>query len=135
MRMQRFEWRGADATALGVRDWAFGEVFEEHGHREIFDGVRKIAERVFKERDAALLDLTRQYDGVALAPEKLRVDPGDAEDALRGLDSAQREAMELAAVNIRSVAEAQIPALTPAVELPQGQTVSIREVAVSAAGI
>ena len=135
MKVRRFEWEGADATAHELRDWAFKEVFGEHSHREIFDGVREIAGRVFGERDAALLDLTRQYDGVALTPEQLRVNPRDAEEALRGLDSAQREAMELAAANIRLVAEAQIPAVTPAVELPQGQTVSVRDVAVSVAGI
>jgi histidinol dehydrogenase len=131
----RFAWEGADATARDVRDWAFTEVFEEHRHREIFDGVREIAGRVFDERDTALLELTRQYDGVALTPEQLKVNPRDAEEALRRLDSPQREAMEFAAANIRQVAEAQIPAMTPAVELPQGQTVSVRDIAVSAAGI
>lgn len=135
MRVKRFEWEEADATARDVRAWAFTEVFEEHHHREIFDGVREIAGRVFNERDTALLELTRQYDGVALTPEQLKVNPRDAEEALRRLDSAQGEALELAAANIRQVAEAQIPAVTPAVELPQGQTVSVRDVSVSAAGI
>ncbi|HEX6752367.1 MAG TPA: histidinol dehydrogenase [Solirubrobacterales bacterium] len=135
MRVERFEWKGADATAHDVRAWAFEEIFEEHRHREIFDGVREIAGRVFDERDTALLELTRQYDGITLTPEQLRVDPGDAEEALRGLDATQREAMELAVANIRQVAEAQIQAAALAVELPQGQTVRVREVAVSAAGI
>ena len=42
--------------------------------------------------------------------------------------------MELAAANIRTVAEAQLGAETR-IELPQGQTVTAREVAVAAAGI
>lgn len=135
MKVKRFEWKKADETAHDVRNWAFKEVFEEHRHREIFDGVREIAERVFNERDAALLELTRQYDGVALTSEQLRVDPRHAEEAVRGLDASQREAMELAAANIRQVAEAQIPDVAPAVKLPQGQAVRVRDVAVSAAGI
>jgi histidinol dehydrogenase len=43
--------------------------------------------------------------------------------------------MELAAANIRAVAEAQIPAETPSIELPQGQTVTVRELPVASAGI
>jgi histidinol dehydrogenase len=135
VRTRRFKWDGAAATAREARAWAFAEVFAEHGHRELFDGVREIAGQVFDGGDDALLELTERYDGVVLTPEQLRVDPGDAEEALRALDPAQREAMEIAAANIRAVSEAQIPAETPPVELMQGQIVSIREVPVSAAGI
>lgn len=144
MRLEWFKWGEAGDLAVEtraanlaheMRDWAFAEIFNEHGHREIFDGVREIAGRVFEGRDVALLDLTDRYDGVRLMSGQLRVDPQEAEKALRALDSAQREAMEIAAANIRAVAEAQIPAETPLIALPQGQTVGIREVPVAVAGI
>jgi histidinol dehydrogenase len=82
-----------------------------------------------------LLALTKEHDGVELTREQMRVDPGDAEAALRALAPPRREAMELAAANIRAVAEAQIPAETPSIELPQGQTVTVRELPVASAGI
>jgi histidinol dehydrogenase len=54
--------------------------------------------------------------------------------ALAGLDPALRQALEMAAANIRTVAEAQLAEPTR-VELPQGQTASVREVPLGAAGI
>jgi len=46
-----------------------------------------------------------------------------------------RESLELAAANVRAVAEAQIEAEAQRIELPQGQAVTVREVPVSAAGL
>ncbi len=131
MRTSRFEWEGAEETAWRIRDWAF----EKSDHTAMVAAVREIAGEVFDHRDAALVDLTKKYDGITLTPEQMRVDPADAESALRGLQPAQREALEVASANIRAVAEAQIPAEIPPIELPQGQKVGVREVPVKAAGI
>lgn len=131
MRVRRFEWEGAKPTAKAARDWAF----ESQGNDAIADVVRDIGVKVFYEGDDALLELTERHDGVRLAPEQIRVDPAIADAALRALDPALREALEVAAANIRTVAEAQAPMPKSAVELPQGQTVTIRESPVAAAGV
>jgi histidinol dehydrogenase len=131
MRVKRFEWGGADDTAWALRDWTFGG----RDHAAMVDAVVEIAGLVHGNGDVALLDLTERYDGVTLTKEQLRVDPGDAEVALRALEPAQRESLELAAANIRAVAEAQLPMQALRVELPQGQAVSMREVPVATVGI
>ncbi|HET8813792.1 MAG TPA: histidinol dehydrogenase [Solirubrobacterales bacterium] len=130
MRTKRFEWEGAAATATALRSWAF-----QSRDDSVTVAVREIGVEVFGEEDAALLRLTERYDGVLLTPEEMRVEPAEAEAALRALGSEQRKAMELAAANIRTVAEAQPPAPPSSVRLPQGQSVAIREVPVAAAGI
>jgi histidinol dehydrogenase len=130
MRVRRFEWEGADPTARGLRSWAY-----QSRDESVTAVVREIGLEVINEEDAALLRLTERYDGIRLTSEEISVDPREAEAALRALDSKVREAMELAADNIRAVAEAQQPARPPAVRLPQGQSVAVREVPVAAAGI
>ncbi len=131
MKVRRFEWEGADTTAESLRAWAR----EDRDDFAIVDAVGKIGGAVFAERDAALLSLTARYDGVQLTREQIRVDPAYAEAALRALPEAEREAMEVAAANIRAVAEAQAPFEATTVELPQGHTVDLRETPVAAAGI
>lgn len=131
MRVERFEWAGAAETAGRVRDWAAGAVAEEG----VVKGVAQIGSEVFREGDAALLELTKRLDGVALTSKQLRVDPAVAQAALRDLDPSLREAMEIAKANIEAVAEAQPPAEERSVLLPQGQTVTLRERPVAAAGI
>ena len=58
--------------------------------------------------DAALLQLTARYDATERAPTALRVEPGEAAAALAALEPELREALEIAAANIRAVAEAQL---------------------------
>jgi histidinol dehydrogenase len=55
--------------------------------------------------------------------------------ALAGLESDVRESLELSAANVRLVAEAQLKLEPAKVELPQGQTVTVREEPVRSAGI
>jgi histidinol dehydrogenase len=131
MRVRRFDWEGAAATAGSLRDWAL----ESREDDAVATSVSQIGEEVSAEGDAALLRLTQRYDGVQLGAEQLKIDPEDAGAALRALDPALREALELAAANIRSVAEAQPSIELPPIELPQGQTVTVRELPVAAAGI
>lgn len=126
MRTRRFEWEGAAETAAALRSWA--------AESAPAVDVRPIEREVIDGGDATLLQLTALYDATERAPTALRVPPGEAEEALAALEPALREALELAATNVRTVAEAQISAETR-VELPQGQGVTVREVAVGAAGI
>jgi histidinol dehydrogenase len=114
-------------TAAALRDWAAESAPEVD--------VAAIEAEVLAGGDAALRRLTERFDATERPPESLRVDPAEASAALAALEPALREAMEVAAANIRAVAAAQVDDAPRPVELPQGQTVRIREVAVGAAGV
>ena len=126
MRARRFEWEGAAQTAAALRSWA--------AESAPAVDVRPIEREVIDGGDATLLQLTALYDATERAPAALRVEAGEAEAALAAVEPALREAMEVAAANVRAVAEAQLGSETR-LDLPQGQTVAVREVAVGAAGI
>jgi histidinol dehydrogenase len=127
MRVRHFEWEGAARTAVSLRGWSAalaGKV-----------DVGPIREDFAARRDAAVLELTNRFDATERPLASLRVDPDETAIALAELDPGLREAMELAAANVRRVAEAQLLAEPKRVELPQGQVVDVREVALGAAGI
>jgi histidinol dehydrogenase len=126
MKVRRFEWEGAAETAAALRSWA--------AESAPAVDVRPIEREVIDGGDATLLQLTALYDATERAPAALRVEAGAAEAALGAVEPALREALELAAANVRTVAEAQLGSETR-VDLPQGQTVRVREVAVGSAGI
>ncbi len=127
MRQRRFEWDGAVNTATSIREWAAAE--------SIAVDVSTIEGEVRDRGDDAVLRLTARFDATERAPTKLRVDSGLASRALEALDSSTRESLELAADNVRAVAEAQ-PAREPRrVDLPQGQSVTLHEVTVDAAAV
>ena len=136
MRVRRFEWEGAEATAAAMRRWsttAAGSV----DVTEIFHSVvggEGAAESAPRARDAAVLELTNRFDATERGRDSLRVDLALAEAALDTLEPALREALDLAAENVRAVAAAQL-AEPRRVELPQGQRVTVREVPVGAAGV
>jgi histidinol dehydrogenase len=126
MRTRRFEWEGAAETAAALRSWA--------AESAPAVDVRPIEREVIDGGDATLLQLTALYDATERAPTALRVEVGEAEAALAAVEPGLREALELAAANVRAVAEAQVGSAT-SLDLPQGQSVTVREVAVGAAGI
>jgi histidinol dehydrogenase len=126
MRARRFEWEGATETAAALRAWA-----AESGPQV---DVAPIEREVRGEGDDAVLRLTAKFDAPGVTLESLRVDPADAEAALAVLYPGLREALEVAAANVRQVAEAQL-SQERTVELPAGQEVTLREVPVGAAGI
>jgi histidinol dehydrogenase len=126
VRARSFEWEGAAATAAALRAWA--------AESAAAVDVGPIEREVREEGDEAVLRLTARFDATEASPAGLRVDPGRAEAALAGLEAPLREALASAADNIRAVAEAQ-GAEPRRVELPQGHSVALREVAVGAAGV
>jgi histidinol dehydrogenase len=126
VRVRRFEWEGAAPSAAAVRAWA-----EESA--AVVD-VAPIESLIREGGDAAVIALTNRYDATERPLTSLRVDPAEGERALATLEPELREALDVAAANIRAVAEAQI-AEPSQVELPQGQVVTVREVPVGAAGI
>jgi histidinol dehydrogenase len=136
MRSRRFEWEGAASTAAAIRAWTDGlapAVDVSEILRRVV-GVGEGAPLAPAEREAAVLELTNRFDATEREGGELRVDPALAEAALAGLEPPLREALEVAAANIRAVAEAQ-HAEERRVELPQGQAVTLREVALGAAGV
>jgi histidinol dehydrogenase len=127
MRVKRFEWTGAGPVADDVRAWTAWSVGA--------NDVAEIEQAVLRDRDDAVLRLTAELDATETPPLSLRVDPEEVAAALETAEPALRESMELAAANIRTVAEAQISAGRTVEELPQGQRVGVREVAVDSAGL
>ncbi len=127
MRTRRFEWEGAEPTAAKLRFWG--------GSTASGPDVSEIKEKVLRGGDAAVLELTRQLDAPENPPSSLRVDAASARVALEELDAGVRDSLELAAANVRTVAEAQIDSETKAIDLPQGQAVTLREIPVATAGL
>jgi histidinol dehydrogenase len=127
MRVRRFQWEGAFETAVAARLWMLKALPEAD--------VEPIRRQVMEGGDAAVLELTARFDALDVKPTSLRVPASAGAEALAALDPSLRESMELAAANIRTVAEAQMGSAPCEVELPQGQSVTIRESAAFAAGI
>jgi histidinol dehydrogenase len=127
MRARGFEWEGAAATAAAIRSWSVAAAPTV----DVGPIERAVAER----GDAAVIELTNRFDATERGLDSLRVDSAEAVAALAGLAPRLREAMEIAAANVRMVATAQLEEEPRRVELPQGQTVTVREVAVGAAGV
>jgi histidinol dehydrogenase len=129
-KIRRFDWDGSDpareASALRKLGPTLGGVAEE---------VASIVVDVRKRGDKAVRELTARHDAVDSPPKRLRVEPAEIESALAGLDDPVREALELAARNIRLVAQAKLDDRPQVVELPEGHTVMLHEVPVRSAGV
>jgi histidinol dehydrogenase len=126
-----FPWRGAAETAEQIRIWAGGVV-----QRPPEEEMRKLAPEVGRRYDdSRLLELTNRFDATDAPRDRVQVDNAEATAALTALDPPLRDSLELAAANIRAVAEAQLDEVQRVVSLPGGQSVAVREVAIEAAGI
>jgi len=126
VRVRRFDWEGAATSATAIRAWV-----EESS--AVVD-VAPIENLIREGGDAAVIALTNRYDATERPLSSLRVDPAEAEAALAALPPELRAALDIAAANVRAVAESQLHE-PRRVELPQGQAVTVREVPVGAAGI
>jgi histidinol dehydrogenase len=127
MKTRRFEWEGAGPTTAAVRAWS--------AEAAATVDVAPIEREVREGGDEAVLRLTARFDATERAPDALRVEAAVAAEALADLGGGIRESLDLAAANIRAVAEAQLDAEPHRVELPQGQSVEVRSVPVGAAGV
>ncbi|MGK2954613.1 MAG: histidinol dehydrogenase [Solirubrobacterales bacterium] len=127
MRVRRLQWAAPDELSAGIREW-----FRDSGTGVDVSGI---AAAVAEEGDAALLRLTAEFDATDKATDRIAVDLDEAEDALEALDEEVEAALRTAIENVRLVAEAQLGEEPKLVELPQGQTVTVGEVPVKAAGI
>jgi histidinol dehydrogenase len=130
MRLARVSWDGADPAEIvdGVRASAPPPPGLTKRVGEIIAAVRDRG-------DAALNELTVHLDGVVERPETHRIDAGELADAPDGIHSDLAAALDLAAANIRAVAEAELAPEATRLELAQGHAVEIVELPVSAAGL
>ncbi len=124
---RRLEWTEPEKLAAEIREW-FGS-----GSGDV--DVSAIADAVAQGGDRAVIELTNRYDATEATIESLEVGLGQAEEALEDLDPGLEAALRTAAENVRLVAEAQLGGDEKKVELPQGQSVIVGEVAVVSAGI
>jgi histidinol dehydrogenase len=127
MKRRQFHWEGAEETAAAIRSWTAASAPKVD--------VSPIELEVREGGDGAVLCMTARFDATEQAPTVLRVEAEAGAEALAALDPGLRESLELAATNVRTVAEAQIASESKSIELPQGQTVTVREVPVGAAGL
>jgi histidinol dehydrogenase len=84
--------------------------------------------------DAALIELTRRFDRLELAPEALRIGPDEIAAALARADPDDRAALDLAARRIRDFHLRQLPADREWTDAA-GATLGWRWTAVEAAGL
>lgn len=103
--MKRVRW-GSDDAASALNALAMAG---EGALGEAEAVVRPVLEAVRGEGDPALIDYTKQFDGVTLTEDTLAVSKAEMGDALKSLDSEVREALELAAKRIRTFHEATVP--------------------------
>jgi histidinol dehydrogenase len=101
---------------------------------DVAERVGEIVARVAEGGDDAVLAFTEEWDTAGAEPWPLRVDPLQVREAVDALAGPLRDALELAATNVRTVA---LAAVQPdrEVDLPQGQRVVLREVSVGRAAI
>ena len=131
MNIRSFKWQGGFETSREIRVWAFA------AWPDVDDDVNEIrtAYVASDDPDAYLLELTARFDATEMRPTSLVVEKQARSNALSRIDADLRESLELAASNIRAVAEEQVSTAPQRTTLPQGQVVTIREVPVGSAGI
>ncbi|MBK8295232.1 MAG: histidinol dehydrogenase [Solirubrobacterales bacterium] len=127
MRIRRLQWAAPEDLSAGIREW-FGQ-----GSDPV--DVSAIAKAVADGGDEALVRLTNKFDATEQPLDTIAVSLTEADDALDNLDEEVEAALRLAHENVSAVASAQVEGGQRVVELPQGQTVTVGEVAVAAAGI
>ncbi len=96
--------------------------------------VREIVTRVRAEGDAAVRDYTRRFDTAGNDPKPLVVGPEELDAAIKELPLELVAGLQVAIANVATVAQAGVDA-ERTVSLPQGQSVTLREVPVSAAAV
>jgi histidinol dehydrogenase len=103
------------AARLDSRDPDFEARFSDlltikrEASQDVDDAVRAILGAVAERGDAALLDYTSRFDGLALTPDRLRIAEGEVEAALDACDGEALAALRLAKARIEEFHRAQVP--------------------------
>jgi len=128
VRVERFTASGdLNAAAARVRDMAPRPA-------SVSVAVREILEQVKAQGDAGVLELTRRFDTNGQEPSQLRVQSHELSQALEGLSIELRSSLEVAVANVELVAAAGVGS-DLGVDLPDGQRIILREVAVMRAAV
>jgi histidinol dehydrogenase len=96
--------------------------------------VREIVGRVRAEGDEAVRDYTRRFDTAGEDPRPLLVAPEELDEAIKLLPLELVAGLQVAISNVAVVAQAGVSE-DLAVDLPQGQRITLREVPVGSAGV
>jgi histidinol dehydrogenase len=129
MRIQRFDWDGSDPRGLAAEIRALQPALGE-----VSEPVAEIIAEVRRGGDSALVEIEARFGEGPVDPDSLRQPDDAVSSAGSRLDADVISALQIAADNIRAVAEAQI-ADQQRVVLSQGQAIELREVPVASAGI
>jgi histidinol dehydrogenase len=97
---------------------------------DVRETVAEVVEDVRARGDQAVREWTRRFDRT----EPRRVSQSELDEALESLDADVRSGLKVAAENVRLVAEAELRE-SIRVDLPEGQRVELRELAIARAGI
>jgi histidinol dehydrogenase len=97
--------------------------------------VAEIVARVREQGDEALREYTRQFDTAGREPRELLVPARELDEALEQMPLEVVAGLQVAIANVARVADAQVGSEQVAVELPQGHTVTLRELPVGAAAV
>lgn len=127
----------ADALAGLVRKLSLDEGLQAAGRRAPEppeQAVSAILADVRDRGDAALVEYVRRFDGCRLAPDQLRVEPGQIEAAVARCPEAHLAALRLAASRIRRFQE-HILLRNPQPLCEGGRTLGLRYTPVDSAGI
>src|SRR5262249_53547795 len=103
------------ALRLDVTEPGFPEAFaalidqKREASLDVSAAVAEILREVGARGDGALIDYTRRFDGVELAPEELRIGEDKIEAALRDCPQAALEALAFAKARIEAFHRRQVP--------------------------
>jgi histidinol dehydrogenase len=130
VRIERVNWDGEDAASMASR------LRERTAapQSDVAADVARIIADVRERGDEAVRDLTRRFDATEAMPAALQVGESEVQHALEGLDLTLRKALEVAAVNIRAVAEAELDTEETKTRLGQGQEICLADRPVTSAG-
>jgi histidinol dehydrogenase len=129
MRVESFDWDGQDPRRLAAELRALQPPLGE-----VSEAVAEIIAAVRERGDEAVAELEQRFGGPAPDPRMLPVPEAEVRSALDRLDPESRRALDIAAANIRAVADAQL-AEDRRLELDQGQSVELRELPVGSAAV
>jgi histidinol dehydrogenase len=104
------------------------------GGASVEEDVEVIIANVWEGGDGALRELTREFDTGGVDPRPLLVSAQELDDAIRKLPLDVVAGLQVAIANVAQVAQAGVHE-DVAVDLPQGQRVTLREVPVGAAAV
>ncbi|HVR04769.1 MAG TPA: histidinol dehydrogenase [Solirubrobacteraceae bacterium] len=105
------------------------------GPASVEEDVEVIIANVWEGGDAAVNDLTREYDTGGAEPRPLLVEPEELDEAIKALSLDVVAGLQVAIANVAQVAQAAVSEAEVPVDLPQGQRIVLREVPVTAAAV